>query len=306
MRSFLFGLTTFWLLCSGGWADPQVVPFKYLPGSQDGLIQSHLFSVPVRLGESYQTRFILDTGIGVDLISSKLAQRLGCPKTGISYRGQRMSGQSLEVPLSWLPGLTLGPVERKFVTCGVWDFQGFLPDTPEFAEIEGFLSLRSLQHIPFTIDYGSRQLILETPATLEQRLAEGTVVEVELDDDQGVCLTAFARLKLQGAGVARVEVDTGSDSLILHRRFMAPLGLSPESNRVKTVRGSDETGHAFVRYFADLKSPIWLGGQASLERSETRVMFQEIIYDGLIGHDFLKDYLVTYDLPHSRLILRRP
>ena len=31
-------------------------------------------------------------------------------------------------------------------------------------------------------------------------------------------------------------------------------------------------------------------------------MFQEIIHDGLIGDRFLRNFIVTYDLPRSRMI----
>jgi antitoxin (DNA-binding transcriptional repressor) of toxin-antitoxin stability system len=31
-------------------------------------------------------------------------------------------------------------------------------------------------------------------------------------------------------------------------------------------------------------------------------MFQQVIYDGLIGDSFLRNLAVTYDLPNSRMI----
>ena len=36
-----------------------------------------------------------------------------------------------------------------------------------------------------------------------------------------------------------------------------------------------------------------------------RVMFQEIIYDGLIGDQFLRNFTTTYDLPNGRMIFSR-
>lgn len=275
------------------------IPMHYLPGSQDGLLHGHLFSIPVRIGER-TSQFILDTGIGVDLISTKLAQELGVSTPQVRYRGQRMSGQWLEVPLSWVPRLEVGGVEHQMVRVGVWDFDGFLPDTPEFAQVEGFLSLRFFQHQPFTIDYAHRQIVVETAQGLERRLAEGHSVPIEIDDDGGVALTIFAPLQLQDGSTARVEVDTGSDSLILHRRFIRP------GAELKAVRGQDETGRDFERFFGRLSGPTWFGGRPELERKDVRVMFQDIIYDGLIGDDFLRNYTVTFDLAHSRMILALP
>jgi hypothetical protein len=35
-------------------------------------------------------------------------------------------------------------------------------------------------------------------------------------------------------------------------------------------------------------------------------MFQEIIYDGLIGDEFLRQFAVTFDLERSTLVFQRP
>lgn len=291
------------LLILPAWSQ-ESIPFEYLPGSEDGLIQGHLISIPVTVGNGTASRFILDTGIGVDLISTRLAQQLKVANTGIAYKGQRMSGQEVEVPLSYLGNLTVGKAVQKFGTVGVWDFKGFLPETPAFAGIDGFVGLRFFQHRPFTLDYRTKQLILETPLSLQGRVNSGTVVPLEIDDDQNTSLTVFAPLEVVGAGQAKVEVDTGSDSLILHRRFMAPLGIPEADEGIRVVRAKDETGFAFTRWFTKLSGQLRLNGEPKLEQSGGRVMFQQIIHDGLIGDAFLKHFVVTFDLSHSRMILR--
>lgn len=286
--------------------EPQTVPITYLPGSEDGMIQGHLFWVPVEVNGK-PCKFILDTGIGLNLISSKLAKELGCPDTGEVFRGQRMSGQTVEVPLSWYSNLTVGGRQRSFVTCGVLDFNGFLPDTPAFQGIEGFLSLRFFQHQPFTLDYGRNELVLETPESLESRLKTGQVVPLDFDDDQGVTLTVFAPLVLPGVGTAKVEIDTGSDSLILNKRYMSMMDIDPDGPKVKTVRAKDETNHPFERYFASgVTTTAEFEGVQKSNRPIGRCMFQEIIYDGLVGDDFLRGHIVTFDLAHSRMFLNEP
>lgn len=291
------------LLSLPAWSQ-ESIPFQYLPGSDDGLIQGHLISIPVTVGNGTPSRFILDTGIGVDLISSRLAQKLKVPATGIGYKGQRMSGQEVEVPLSYLGNLTVGQQMQKFGTVGVWDFKGFLPNTPAFADIDGFLGLRFFQHRPFTLDYREKQLILETPLTLQARVKAGIVVPLDIDDDQNTSLTVFAPLEVTGAGTAKVEVDTGSDSLILHRRFMTALGVAESGPGVRVVEARDETNFAFTRWFTKLRGGFRLNGESRLQQSGGRVMFQQIIHDGLIGDDFLKQFIVTFDLSHSRMILQ--
>lgn len=262
------------------------LPMRFLPGSQDGLIEGHLFTVPVMIGE-YRTEFILDTGIGVNIISSELAKKLGCPTTNVTFTGQRMSGQKVTIPLSWVRSLSLGPHRQQFVTVGVLDFTDFIPHGPEWDSIEGFLSLNFFRTQAFTLDYANRCLRLENPQ-------QGTPVELKLKDEDGVALTAFAYADVNGQK-ALLEVDSGSDSLILHDRYR-PAGLT-----VKTVEGKDETGHRFVRRFGTLPGYVAFAGQ---RQSDPRVMFQDIIYDGLLGHDYLRRFTVTFDLAHSLMRLQ--
>ena len=66
------------------------VPFQYL---------MHLLTVPVRVGEK-ETRFIVDTGSGVNLISDSLARALGVEPSGSVFTGRRMSGQAVTAPMT--------------------------------------------------------------------------------------------------------------------------------------------------------------------------------------------------------------
>ena len=54
--------------------------------------------------------------------------------------------------------------------------------------------------------------------------------------------------------------------------------------------------------FTRLDATIHVDGEPSLAQDDPDVMFQEIVYDGLIGHAFLRRFTVTDDLPGSRMI----
>ena len=44
----------------------------------------------------------------------------------------------------------------------------------------------------------------------------------------------------------------------------------------------------------------------AIRMTDPQVMFQEIIYDGLVGDGFLRNFTTTYDLPNSRMIFASP
>ena len=57
------------------------VPFDYL---------HHLVTVPVTINGSIESRFVLDSGIGLTLVSASLADTAGCEPTGVTFSGRRM------------------------------------------------------------------------------------------------------------------------------------------------------------------------------------------------------------------------
>ena len=281
-------------LAASALARPSEISFEVVGG--------HLIKLPVRLNDTENSHFILDTGIGVNLLSAPLAQRLGCKAQG-SYRGQRMSGQTLELPLASLESLTLAQRRRAPIQVGLWDMSGLLPDTPDFQGVEGFLSLTYFRQLPFTLDYAKQRLILEDEASLAERERWGQSVPVDSDLDQETSLTVSLGLSLPDGSALRAEVDTGSNALILDQSFMERLGLEPDSPGVSQRQGKDETGQDFLRYFVALAGPVRLLDAPDVCSDPTpQAMFQRIVHQALIGHSFLRRYTVTWDLPRSRMI----
>jgi Aspartyl protease len=262
------------------------VPFRYF---------HHLLTVPVVVDGSRESRFVLDTGIGLNLVSQALAAEVGCEPTGETYRGKRMSSQEVEVPLARLGSLRFAGVEAKDVEVGIFDF-GALGDG-----VEGFLSLTFFAGAPFTVDYGGGTVVVEDEASLAARHGRGTAVQVRIEDD-GHALGVHLPLTVPGHSSLEVEVDTGSDTLILDERLAAAAGIALEGDGMRRVDGEDETGHAYTRVFTRLPGTIHPSGAPALAQHDPDVMVQRIIYDGLVGDAFLRRFAVTYDLPRAEMV----
>jgi hypothetical protein len=258
------------------------VPFQY---------QEHMLAVPVVAGE-VETTFIFDTGIGVNVISPGLAAELNCEPLGETYTGRRMSGQAVTVPMSTLGSLRLGDYARENVAMGVFDLAG----------IAGLLSLTSFRSAPVTIDYEAGAVIIEDEQSLAGRLARGTPVAIDVHVDGPYSTDVFLDLALPGGRSVKVEVDTGSDNLILNQSFAAQHTIDLEAESTRRLLGQDETGHEYARYFTVLPGDISLTAAPPFRQHDPQVMFQEIIFDGLIGDAFLREFVTTYDLANSRMI----
>ena len=122
----------------------------------------------------------------------------------------------------------------------------------------------------------------------------------------GHATDVYLPLELPGGNSVAVEIDSGSDCLILDERLASELGIDLADERVRKLDGADETGNSFTRYFTTLSGGISVAGEPLIRQANPDVMFQKIIYDGLIGNDFLKNFSVTYDLSGARVIFAEP
>jgi hypothetical protein len=257
-------------------------PFRYL---------HHLVTVPVRIDDRHDARFILDSGIGLSIVSASFAERVGVVAGPATFSGQRMSGQEVELPLASLASLRFDDLRREDVDVGVLDMGGF---PPELGEIDGFLSLAFFDGRPLTVDY-------ERAVVKLGGQDGGVSVELEVERD-GPSVTAFMPLVLPGGRVARVEVDMGSDALILDDRLAEDVGVALDDPSLRVVDGTDETRHAYTRRFTTLSGAIHPDGAPSIVQDDPAVMFQRICYDGLVGDAFLRRFAVTFDVPAGRIV----
>ena len=257
----------------------------------------HLVTVPVRVGER-TARFVLDTGIGLTLLSEPLCTEIGCRPGGSTFTGRRMSGQEITVPLATAPALSIGGMTRRDHVVGIIALDGF---PPEFGPVDGFLSLAFFDEVPFTVDYARGTVIVESRASADERARTGSAVAVRLERD-GPAVDAFMQLDLPGERTVEVEIDMGSDSLILDERLAEPAGVDLRRDVVRRVEDHDETGHAYTRFFTQLAGSIHATGAPSVTQTDPEVMFQRIIYDGLVGDAFLRRFTMTYDLSRERVV----
>jgi len=267
------------------------VPFQYA---------RHLITVPVRVGD-VETRFGLDTGIGVNLISAALAERVGCHPDGSTFTGQRMSGQDVTVPLGTLSALGLGEHTGYDVAAGIFDMQAMAG----LEGVEGFLSLTYFRATPVTIDYAAGLVIVEDPASLAHRVQRGTAVTVQVEYDR--CSTdLLLGIDLPSGRAISAEVDTGSDAIMLDVTLAAEVGVDLAAPGTRIHESTDETGHKFTRYFATVSGEVSVTGAQEFRVTGPEAMFQKIIYAGLVGDQFLRNFVTTYDLAESRIIFAPP
>ena len=171
----------------------------------------------------------------------------------------------------------------------------------ELAGVGGFLSLAFLADVPFTVEYGANAVVLESAGSLAARRRAGVVVDVSVERD-GPAVDVFCPLMIPGGRTVSVEVDMGSDALILDERLAGETGVDLASADVRRVDGTDETGHSYTRFFTRLDGAIHPPSAPALAQRDPEVQFQRIIHDGLVGDAFLRRFAVTYDVAAAQIL----
>lgn len=148
------------------------------------------------------------------------------------------------------------------------------------------------------MDYENSEILLRESTSKIEDLCD-FVVPLDIDKTDHT-ISIFINAVTPSGRKVRLELDSGSDILILNDRLMNELGINTEDPHIKILRGVDETGGNYVRYITALQGKFAIAGAEEIFQINPRVVFQDIVYEGLLGNDFLRNYNVTFDLKLSK------
>jgi len=221
-------------------------------------------------------RFLLDTAGGITVIAQPFADAIGCKPWG-RVTGFRMRGDRVDVPRCDDVGLKAAGLPLTAPTAGVIDFATLLPkDAPP---LDGSVALDAFAGRAVTLDLAGRRLIVETPASLKVRAAQGVEVPVRFSREAtGLALTPFVAAPTP-KGRIWLELDCGSTGALVIGKHVADLvGLDPAIQKGQSV---DMT---------------LVGGP----KISGKVLVEDMILDGNIGMPALQQWVVTLDLANER------
>ena len=192
---------------------------------------AHLLTIPVQVA-GIPARFIFDTGIGLNLISHSLAEQVGCTPDGSQFTGRRMAGTEVTIPLGRLPALQAGPHQWQDLPIGIFDLHAMAG----LEGVEGFLSLTCFRDRPVTVDYGAGIVAFDdAAAAADGRAADGRAVRADVRYD-GWSTDLSVGIDLPSGRSITVEVDTGSDALILDNSLSGAAGVDLTDPAISSVK----------------------------------------------------------------------
>jgi len=220
--------------------------------------------------------FLFDSGGGITNITPEFAQKIGRKPWG-KIVGFRMTGQRIEMARCDDVTLEIGDNTQRLPIIGVFDLMSLIP--PDAPKVDGMIGLDAFANNIVTIALANNRLIIETAETLAERIKHAAEEPVRLvRDAEGIALTLDAAVKTS-RGSVWMELDTGNDGTIVVADWLADeFGIDPGKKEAQSIR-------------FQLANGIY---------GEGPVRIHDLIMDGNLGSQFLKNWIVTVDLPQAR------
>lgn len=238
-------------------------------------------------------RFLLDTGAGFDAVSTGLCRKLDCTTSG-KLTGKRMRGDEITLDLTQVESLEFAGISKTSWEVGITNLFDEIP--PELGRLDGALSLKFFSNQAFTINFPKRQILIESLRSLEKRAKDGNVVPAKLYSQLPKTLGIFLAVNAFGE-TGSFEVDTGNMVTILPQKHLKRLKVDLKSSQTKVIKNEK-----MDRVYAVVNGNVALKDALQVTQANPKICFEDIIYDGVIGVDFFKDKIVTFDIPNSRVI----
>jgi hypothetical protein len=222
-------------------------------------------------------RFLLDTAGGITLLSPSFAKAIGCTPWG-RLTGFQMMGQRLDTPRCDDVDFRLGSQTFHAPVVSVLDIAPLV--AKDAAPVDGSIALDLFAGKTITVDLPGRRLIVESPASLRDRIAHARPLPVKLSRElQGRALAASLGVPTP-KGMVWFELDTGNGgTLLVSQAYASLFGLDPKA------KGPQQ---------ADF--PVAPG-----LRAQGTAFTPDMILDGNLGMPFLRDKVLTLDLQAGRL-----
>src|ERR1700678_3889767 len=220
--------------------------------------------------------FFFDSGGGITNVTPKFAEEIGRKPWG-KIVGFRMTGQRVDMARCDDVTLEIAGMRVHLPIIGIFDLMSLLPTGA--SKLDGMIGLDAFANKSISIDLANQRIVIETPESLAARINGATEEPVRLvRDAEGLALTVDAAVKTAN-GTAWMELDTGNDGGMFVADWLADeLGLDPKKKDAQPIKFQLANGL----------------------KGEGRGRALDLIMDGNLGSPILRNWIVTFDLPHGR------
>jgi hypothetical protein len=264
--------------------------------------------VNVRVNGGKEVTFFIDTGGSEVALDTDFARELGVPQFG-AVQGTFSGGQHAEVHLGRIESLTLGDWTIKNLPAAMLPLRQ-LSEGFGVKEIDGIIGTTLFYHFLTTMDYPRGELVLrrKTAENLEEfRKSPGKRVAVPIWMASDHFMVGWGRVETHPPTLLFVDSGLMGAGVKLAESVIKEAGIKLEENKAEAGAGGGGT-LKIVPYtvhqlsFGDINEKNVPGLYDGPFPWENMFGFH---LAGMIGHDFLKPYAVTFDFQNMQIFLQR-
>lgn len=267
------------------------------------LHNNHIY-LQVKVNNSKPLSFILDTGAS-SIISRKRAESLDLKFRG-TEQGFGLSENAVEAAIVEGVSLNLFGATLSRQTIAVIALEDLQESSGR--TVDGILGYSFLRRFVVEIDYGAKTINLHSPKSFRYK-GKGLRVPLIVDADSGLI---FARAVVKPSNRPPIkglfEIDSGGGhALILNKPFVERNNLLTAAQKANVVSLGGIVGSS--RAAAGTVEALQIGRSSSIKNVNTYFslatggMLASEEFDGNIGNDFLRHFIVTFDYSRRSMIL---
>jgi predicted aspartyl protease len=252
--------------------------------------------------------FVIDTGSGFTVISDEAAARLGVVPMARGGTSQGVGGNGkFPIVYGLINSVQLGEEKIESVPCFIRRFHGSSTRSDD-AKADGFIGLSVLSNFTSGIDYKTQQLSL---------LREGDEATASIAGDPSITVIPFrttqnglisVETQIDDSRSVNAILDTGASSTVLSSaavKRLEMLGSIIKGQTVQVVGAAGVTDNVELLFLRTCKI-------ANLSQNNLRALILDFgainetsgfEQSAILGGDFLRNFKMTIDFNHARLIL---
>jgi hypothetical protein len=263
--------------------------------------------VNVRVNGGHEVTFFIDTGGSEIALDTEFARELGVPQFG-AVQGTFSGGQHAEVQLGRIKSLTVGDWTIKNLPTAMLPLRQ-LSEGLGVKQINGIIGTTLFYHFLATMDYPRGELVLrrKTAKSLEEfKKSQGKRVAVPIWMASDHFMVGWGRVEKLPPTLLFVDSGLVGAGAKLAESVIKEAGIKLEENKATEGAGGGGT-LKIVPYtvhqlsFGDIKEENVPGLYDGPFPWENMFGFH---LAGMVGHDFLKPYAVTFDFQNMQIFLQ--
>lgn len=261
--------------------------------------------VRVRVNDSEEVNFLIDTGAAEVVLDPEFAKEVGAEILG-ETTGTFARGKQAAVRQGTIRRLALGDWTVEDLPVGVLNTRRFSGPIFSGRRVDGILGTVLFYHFLATLDYPHQRLVLSRKADKPPDAAGAITVPFWMAGDH--YMVAWGRVEKAEPVLLFVDTGLAGGGVTLARSVI-------EEARVKLLEdqaGEGIGGGGRVRIVPFVVKDLSLG---DAHEHNVRGLFSEAFpletafgfrIGGLVSHGFFRPYALTFDFTRMRLMLKKP